>query len=276
MDYATKIEQLLARLASLPGAAVAFSGGVDSTMLLHAAQAALGARVLAVTADSPSYPRAELLEARELARGLGVRHLVVPTFELQRGGYQANAPDRCFFCKDELFEVMAAALRQAACSDWPMLYGAIADDLGDHRPGQRAAQQRRVLAPLQDLGITKEEVRRYSRAVGLPTADKPAFACLSSRVQHGIAIDAALLGRIEQAEAFLRERGFRVFRVRHHGETARLELGQQEIARAAGPDREAIAACLRGLGWRYVTLDLEGYRSGSMNPAATSGPVLGV
>jgi uncharacterized protein len=236
-------------------------------MLLHAAVSALGAaRVLAVTADSPSLPRPELDDTRKLAALIGVRHLILETRELEREGYTRNAPDRCYFCKSELFDVVAAALERATESGWPVLYGAITDDASDHRPGARAAKERNVLAPLEEAGFSKEDVRRYSRDHALPTADKPSFACLSSRVQHGIAIDAPLLLRIETAEQYLRRRGFVQFRVRHHDTWARIELAPAEIGRAAGEEREGIVRHLKQLGYERVTLDLEGYRTGSMNP----------
>lgn len=262
MDYAAKVRDLHRELTELPGAIVAFSGGVDSTMLLHAARGDLGDRVVAVTADSPSLPRAELVAASAFAAQLGVRHAVLPTHELQREGYRRNAADRCYFCKTELFESIAGRMRELADGSWPVLYGAIADDGGDHRPGTAAALEHGVLAPLR--AFSKAEVRRYSREHGLPTADKPSFACLSSRVPYGTPIDAALLSRIELAEGVLRELGYRQFRVRHHGVMARVELGESELQRAL-VDREAIVAGIRSAGYTYVALDLVGYRSGSMN-----------
>ncbi len=266
MTLTTKRAQLEQSLATLPGALVAFSGGVDSTALLWAARVALGcARVLAVTADSPSYPAAEKAEAMALARAFGVEHRILSTDELARAGYRENGADRCYYCKTELFEQVARAIRACDLPDWPVLYGAITDDLGDHRPGAQAAKEHDVLAPLAAAGMDKLDVRAYSREEGLPTADKPSFACLSSRVPYGTPIDGELLGRLEAAEDHLRSRGFRQFRVRHHGATCRIELAPADIARAAGDERAGIVERLKQLGWAYVALDLEGFRSGSMN-----------
>lgn len=267
--FATKVAALQRQLAALPGAVVAFSGGVDSTMLLHACVAALGARTVAVTADSPSLPRAELAECCALAQELGARHVVLPTAELERAAYRQNGGDRCYHCKKELFVAVAQRRAEIGPEPWPVLYGAIVDDLGDHRPGHRAAAEHGVLAPLIDCGFAKVDVRRYSREHGLRTADKPSFACLSSRVPVGTAIDRELLQRIERAEAVLRSHGFRQFRVRHHGDVARLELGPDELARAVAL-REPLAAGIRAAGYRYVALDLLGYRHGSMNQVSPS------
>jgi pyridinium-3,5-biscarboxylic acid mononucleotide sulfurtransferase len=264
LPYAEKIALLHAQLAALPGVVVAFSGGVDSTMLLHACRQALGDRCVAVTADSPSLPRTELAETAELARDLGVRHVVLPTHELEQQGYRQNAGDRCYYCKKELFVTVARRRAEIGPESWPVAYGAIVDDLGDHRPGQKAAAEHQVLAPLIDAGFAKTDVRRYSREHGLRTADKPSFACLSSRVPYGTSIDAPLLSQIERAEQVLRGLGFRQFRVRHHGDVARIELAPEEIAHAVA-HREALALAVQATGYAYVALDLLGYRSGSMN-----------
>ncbi len=262
VDYEVKLARLRERLASLPGAVVAFSGGVDSTMLLAACVEALTDRVVAVTADSPSLPRAELAEASALAREIGARHVVLPTHELEDPDYRKNAGDRCYHCKKELFLTVARRRAEIGPAAWPVLYGAIVDDLGDHRPGQRAAEEHGVLAPLVDAGFSKVDVRRYSRERGLRTADKQSFACLSSRVPHGSPIDSALLLQIERAEGVLRELGFRQFRVRHHGDLARLELSPDEFD-AAVARRDALVAGVRAAGYVHVTLDLLGYRQGS-------------
>ena len=266
MTYDASIAALTERLHQLPGAVVAFSGGVDSSMLLHACAGALGERVLAVTADSPSLPRAELAEAVEFARSLGVRHEVWATRELEVEGYRRNAGDRCYYCKDELFATIERQLRERPEAEWPVLFGAITDDLGDHRPGARAARERGVLAPLADAGLGKREVRAYCRAHGLSTAEKPAFACLSSRVPYGTAIDGALLARLEAAESVLRRLGYRQFRVRHHDRVARIELLPEDLDRALA-DRQQLVEGVKAAGYTYVALDLGGYRSGSMNEA---------
>ena len=265
-DFDARLAALHARFCDLPGAVVAFSGGVDSAMLLHACQKALGQeRVLAITARSPSLPAAELDAAVAVARELGARHLVVETHEMERSEYRRNAPDRCFFCKSELFEVIARELAPLPEARWPVVYGAIADDLHDHRPGHVAARQRGVLAPLADAGLTKDDVRRYSRAHGLSTAEKPSFACLSSRIPYGTPVEPETLRRLEAAEAVLRGLGFEQFRVRHHGTVARVELLPDALERAVLVHREAIVAGIRAAGYTYVALDLVGYRTGAMN-----------
>ena len=264
LPYEQKLARLREDLAALRGAVVAFSGGVDSSALLHACAGVLGDRVVAVTADSPSLPRVELQEAMAVASEIGVRHVILPTHELERPEYRANAGDRCYHCKKELFVTVAQQRTTIAPADWAVVYGAITDDLGDHRPGQRAAAEHEVVAPLVDAGFDKQDVRRYSRDAGLRTADKPSFACLSSRIPPGMPVDAASLARIEAAEDALRGLGFRQFRVRHHAEVARVEVGEDELERAFA-QRLEIGARLRAAGYTFVALDVFGYRTGSLN-----------
>ena len=258
--------RLLEALRGLESVAVAFSGGVDSTFLAREAKEALGDRALLVTADSESYAEGELEEARRLAAMIGLRHLVIRTRELQNPDYARNPPNRCFFCKEELFERLAAVAQAEGLRH--LVYGATVDDLGDHRPGMTSARGRGVRAPLIDVGLGKVEIRELSRAFGLPTWDKPAMACLSSRFPYGTEITAEKLRQVDRAEAFLRSLGFREFRVRHHGELARLEIARGELGRLWVDGRaEAVAERLGGLGFVHVTVDLRGFRSGSLNEA---------
>ncbi|PYN17689.1 MAG: ATP-dependent sacrificial sulfur transferase LarE, partial [Candidatus Rokuibacteriota bacterium] len=228
------------------------------------AKDALGDRAVLVTADSETYPEGELAEARRLAALIGLRHVVVRTDELANPEYAKNGANRCFFCKEELFTHLAPIAEREACR--ALVYGANVDDLGDHRPGMQSARQRGVRAPMIEAGLTKQEIRDLSRALGLPTWDKPSFACLSSRFQYGDRITAEKLRQIDAAEAFMRSLGFRQFRVRHHDRLARLEIGRDEMARLWEDGRhEAIVARFRELGYVYVAVDLAGFQSGSAN-----------
>ena len=264
-EAAAALARLEEVLTPLPSACVAFSGGVDSTLVLAAAARVLGPeRVVAFTAASETYRPDELAQARELADAFGVRQLVVETRELDDPRFAANPRERCYFCKTHLVEEMARAAREAGAQ--VLLDGANRDDLGDERPGLRAAHEHGVRHPLIEAGLTKDDVRAVSGLLALPTADKPQQACLASRLPYGSSITLEKLRQVAAAEDVLRELGFGQCRVRHHGETARIEVEADEIGRAAGaPVRDELVRRLRALGFTYVTLDLRGFRSGSMN-----------
>jgi uncharacterized protein len=255
---------LLERLAALDSLLVAFSGGADSAYLAWAAHRALGSRALAVTALSPSFSAHDRRQAEEFIRQTGVRHEWMETQEFSNPLYVANGPDRCYHCKAELFTEME---RLAAARGFSAIaYGINADDTRDFRPGHRAAAEHRILAPLLDARMTKAEVRELSRRAGLSTWDRPASACLSSRVPYGTPVTPEVLARIERGEAILRELGFRQFRVRYHEALARIEIAPEELPRALTAEMmRVLTDGFKFIGFTYVTLDLEGYRQGSLN-----------
>jgi len=260
------------RLRSLDSLIVAYSGGVDSAYLAWKAHDVLGSRALAVTADSPSYPERHRQMAITIAHDFGLRHEIIHTHELQRPEYRANAANRCYYCKHELYSMLSAMARVqgfAAIAD-----GSNADDRGDYRPGRQAAREFGVLSPLDDVALSKADIRELSHEAGLPTWDEPASACLSSRIPYFSEVTDEKLRTIERAEEAVRALGFRVLRVRHHGDIARIELGQNELPRAADPSvAAALDSALRALGFRYVTVDLKGYRLGSLNEGVVLRPV---
>ena len=261
-----KETRLLAHLAALPSVIVALSGGADSAYLAWAAHCALGPRALSVTALSPSFPAFDREQVENLVRAKGLRHEFISTHEMENPLYVANRADRCYHCKDELFDALEHLAGERGIG--AIAYGINADDTGDFRPGHRAAGEHSVLSPLLDAGMTKAEIRELSRLAGLPTWDRPASACLSSRIPYGSEVTPEKLAQIERGEAALRELGFLQFRVRHHGELARIELGREEMARALEPEMAGeIGRRLRAAGFLYVTLDLDGYRQGSLNEA---------
>jgi uncharacterized protein len=257
---------LLARLAEIPSLIVALSGGADSAYLAWTAHQALSAHALSVTALSPSYSAHDRAIVEEFVSKLGVRHEFIETHEMDNSAYRANAADRCYFCKDELFSAldeMAHARGFAAVA-----YGVNADDTLDFRPGHRAATEHQVLAPLLDAGLAKAEIRLLSHRAGLPTWDRPASACLASRLPYGTEVTPERLGLVERGEAALRALGFRQFRVRLHDKLARVEISAEEMPRALAPEMAAaMADRLKAAGFTYVALDLEGYRQGSLNEA---------
>jgi len=268
-DVPTKLVQLRRWFEPLSGVVVAYSGGTDSTLVAAAAALALGERALAITAVSPSLPPGELAEARRVARLIGVRHRAVRTRETEDQAYLANGLDRCYHCKSELYGVLDRVAEDAGTS--VVVSGANVDDLGDYRPGLRAAKEHGIRHPLVDVGFTKAEVREAARDLGIPTWDKPASACLSSRIAFGVRISVEELSKVGRAERLLKDLGFAQCRVRVHGDVARVEVVLTDLPRLAQPGiRAQVVAGLKALGYRYVTLDLEGFRSGSMNPEGSA------
>jgi uncharacterized protein len=262
-----KLEAMRAAIRAEGTALVAFSGGVDSTFVLKIAVEELGERALAVTALSASVAPEEEQEARELATRLGARHEVVTSNELADPRYAANPTNRCYFCKTELYDLCEARRRELGYA--VVLDGFNADDFKDHRPGHKAAKEHQVRSPLAQAGLTKDEIRAWSQQLGLPTWDKPQMACLASRIPYGTSVTRERLFQIAQAESELRRLGFRQFRVRYHQEVARIELAAEEYERFMGAEvRQRINTALKALGFQFVAVDLEPFRSGRMNEAA--------
>ena len=266
-----KAEALSGLLESLGSVVVAYSGGVDSAYLAYAASRALGERAVAITADSPSYPDRHRRLAIDIAARFALRHEIIQTHEIDQEEYRANPANRCYFCKHELYTHLAriAADRHATVID-----GNNADDRSDYRPGRQAAREFGVRSPLDEVDLRKDEIRELSRLAGLPTWDEPASACLSSRIPYHSEVTVAKLRTIEQAEEAIRALGFRVFRVRHHDVIARIEVAREEMARALEPDvAAAMVRALKAIGYQHVTLDLQGYRTGSLNEGLLLRPV---
>ncbi len=265
-DAARKEAELLARLAELPSLVIAVSGGADSAYLAWAAHQALGTRALSVTAISPSYSAYDRAELEKFIADTGVRHEFVETHEMENPAYRANAGDRCYYCKDELFNVLDELAKARGFA--AVAYGVNADDMSDFRPGQRAAAEHQVLAPLLEANMNKADIRVLSQRAGLPTWDRPASACLSSRLPYGTEVTPERLLLVENGEAILRELGFRQFRVRLHDKLARIEIAAEQLPLAMTPEMgAAISRRFKAAGFLYVALDLEGYRQGSLNAA---------
>jgi uncharacterized protein len=261
---AAKQDKLFALLRDLDHVIVAYSGGTDSAYLAWAAHRVLGDRAVAITADSPSIPKSHKRDAAEYARVCGFRHELIPTYEFENPDYVRNDKDRCFHCKDELFNRLEEIAAERGIAS--IVYGVNKDDLGDYRPGQAAARIHRVKAPLVEAGLSKPEIRELSRTAGLPFWDRPAAACLSSRIPYGTPVTQQTIKTIEAGEEAIKELGFRQFRVRFHGDLVRIEIAPDELPRALNLDIAGrLTAIFKPLGFHYVTLDLEGYRQGSLN-----------
>src|SRR5438270_4931056 len=259
---ATRLRNARDIVRGLGSVLVAYSGGVDSTLLLKLAMDELGEGAVAVLASSPAYPESEQAAAREMARDMGARLVEVTTDEVELEAYARNNPDRCFHCKEELFDTLEPVQRELGLAH--LAYGATADDAGDHRPGHGSAVRRGVRFPLLEAGMAKSEIRAAARALGLPNWNKPSFACLSSRIPHGTRVTVAALRQLEAADSALNALGPGQVRVRHHGDVARIEVDQQEIARLM-TERERVSAAVRAAGYQLVSADLEGYSTGSLN-----------
>lgn len=261
---APKERALFDSLKNMQSVIVAYSGGADSAYLAWAAKQALGENALAITADSASLPESHKRDAEQFARDHGIRHEYIETLEFDNPDYVANNPDRCFHCKDELFTRLDEVARQRGIAH--VIYGVNVDDLGDYRPGQRAAKLHEVKAPLVDAGLTKAEIRELSKQAGLATWDRPASACLSSRIPYGTPVTIQNVKTVDKGEDAIRALGFRQFRVRYHGEIVRIEVAPEELHRAMTAEMaREFTAIFKKLGFHYVTLDLEGYRQGSLN-----------
>lgn len=264
-----KQDKLFDVLRPLGEVLVAYSGGTDSAYLAWAAQQVLGDRAVAITADSPSIPESHKRDAAEYARVCGFRHELIPTFEFDNPDYVKNDKDRCFHCKDELFNRLEQIAAERGVAH--IVYGVNTDDLGDYRPGQTAAKIHQVKAPLVEAGLSKAEIRELARAAGLPFWDRPAAACLSSRIPYGTPVTVETIKTIETGEEAIKALGFRQFRVRFHGDLVRIEIARDELERALNLDIAGrLTAIFKPLGFHYVTLDMEGYRQGSLNAALTS------